>query len=204
MRRTLALTIWAIGLFLLAAAPAALAQTPDPNPFVPADPERQPIGMAQLTGATGGPLSFPIFALSNGVQHTGATGAGGGGGAGRTTFDQVAVLKAIDATTARLWQVVATGQQLPRAEIALCAPGVNCDFVNAGSGPSPNAYLVYTLEDVTVIGLTTGGAPGRALGERDPFAGALAERVTFAFTKITVRAEGAPAVCWDIRQNRTC
>jgi hypothetical protein len=129
----------------LAAAPAAEAQTPPRGPL--AAPADQPVGMVRVAGPTGGPITFPIFGVSAGVQQLGTTGTGTG--AGRANFADVAVIKAIDAATPPLWVAAIQGRHLMRVDIAVCRAGADRALPAAGA-PSPNAYLVYSLEDALI------------------------------------------------------
>ena len=198
MRPTGGLSLRALSLVvllaaLLGAASVAAAQTPPRGPRAPL-PAEQPVGMARLTGLPGGPLSFPVYGVAVGVERPTDVVAGAGAATGRARFADVALAKALDAATPQLWAAVAEGRRLSRVELALCPPAASCDFT-AGGTPSPDAYLVYTLEDALITGLDDGGAPA---------GGALGEQVTFAYERLTVRAAGSPPVCWDRTAGRTC
>ena len=177
----------------LAAAPAAEAQTPPRGPL--AAPADQPVGMVRVAGPTGGPITFPIFGVSAGVQQLGTTGTGTGTGtgAGRANFADVAVIKAIGAATPPLWVAAIQGRHLMRVDIAICRAGADCAVTAAGA-PSPNAYLVYSLEDALISSVQDGG---------EPIGGTLSEVVSFAFGQFTVRA-GMQTACWDLIRNVTC
>jgi type VI secretion system secreted protein Hcp len=115
-------------------------------------------------------------------------GGGGGGGAGRVSFQDLTVTKAVDAATPPLFAAAASGQQLRDAVLTVVA-----------SGAQPEAYLRYCLRDVTVASLKQEGTRS----ERP------VETVTFRYSQFAVAygrqaADGSRTFVtqgWDLIRN---
>jgi type VI protein secretion system component Hcp len=104
----------------------------------------------------------PIYSFSWGVTNP-ATFLGGGG-AGKPTFSDVSVTRALDAVSTKLTLHVATGKHLKEVEI---------DLVDAATN-MPLGH--YVLKDVLITSLSTGNAQ---------------EAVAFNFRKMTIKIGGA-------------
>ena len=129
-----------------------------------------------------------VSAFSWGMTNPAAPGGGGGGGgAGRVSFQDLTVTKAVDAASPPLFAAAATGQHVRDAVLTVVA-----------SGARPEAYLRYCLRDVTVASLKQEGT-----GERP------VETVTFRYAQFAIAygrqaADGSRTFVtqgWDLIQN---
>lgn len=130
--------------------------------------------------------SSSLYAVSFAVTNTGAP-IGGGGGAGKAQFQDISVLKPVDALSPKLLLATAQGRVFPKATIE----------VFGGSGAPP--VLTWELTDVMVSSL------GFNAGGEVP-----CDAVTLGFRKVCSSYEGLDAggkpvmvkECWDIAQNK--
>ena len=107
-----------------------------------------------------------VSAFSWGMTNPAAPGGGGGGGgAGRVSFQDLTVTKAVDAASPPLFAATATGQQVRNAVLTVVS-----------SGDAPEAYLRYCLGDVTVASFKQEGT-----GSQRPV-----ETVTFRYAQFAV------------------
>jgi type VI protein secretion system component Hcp len=188
---------------MLRASPATHAQPGSPGAGQAAGLQQQPIGMVRIPdiGAGGADVTFPIVEVQIGVENSTTIGSSSGGaGAGRAQLTEIALTKAVDAASPRLWELAFRGEALPQVEVVLCRVGQDCAFT--ARGVSDNAYLVYTLNLVFLAGVADGGG---LIG------GVVAERLTLAVGRITVAGGRPPAgvrpeppICWDIPTNGAC
>lgn len=130
-----------------------------------------------------------VSAFSWGMTNPAAPGGGGGGGgAGRVSFQDLTVTKAVDAASPPLFAAAATGQHVRDAVLTVAA-----------SGDRPDAYLRYCLRDVTVASLKEEGT-----GSERPV-----ETVTFRYAQFAVAygrqaADGSRTFLtqgWDLIRN---
>jgi type VI secretion system secreted protein Hcp len=77
-----------------------------------------------------------------GWSVTNPAAPGGGGGAGRVSFQELSVTKAVDAASPPLFAAVAAGRHVRDAVLTVVT-----------AGERPEAYLRYCLRDVTVASL---------------------------------------------------
>jgi type VI protein secretion system component Hcp len=184
--------IAALGLFLLtllaSAAPPAVAQTPPTRPAKPTPRiNQQPIGNLRLTvdGPAGAGLApIPLVGFAIEVSQPATIGsATGGAGAGKVIFNEAVVVKQIDATTPRLFELLAGGAAIQSAEINLCQSGSDCT--------SMTALVSYTLRTAFLTDLSdTGGAPST-------------EELSFAYGALSIRA-GQVTACRNRDENAAC
>ena len=107
---------------------------------------REPAGRLVLPGITGdgpqGTIEVRGLAWSNLLSGDAATGGGAGG---KVQWGDMIVSKAPDRSSAQLWKLAATGQQLATAKLELVAPGAQAP------------YATYSLKAVKVAGFSTLG-----------------------------------------------
>ena len=130
-----------------------------------------------------------VSAFSWGMTNPAAPGGGGGGGsAGRVSFQDLTVTKAVDAASPPLFAATATGQQVRNAVLTVVS-----------SGDAPEAYLRYCLGDVTVASFKQEGT-----GSQRPV-----ETVTFRYAQFALAygrqaADGSRTFVtegWDLIRN---
>jgi type VI secretion system secreted protein Hcp len=80
-----------------------------------------------------------VTAFTWGITTSNSPAGGGGAGTGRTTFDDLAVIKAVDAASPPLFAAAAAGRHVSDATLTVVTSGAN-----------PAAYLRYCLHDLTV------------------------------------------------------
>ena len=115
-------------------------------------------------------------------------GGGGGGGAGRVSFRDLTVTKAVDAASPSLFAAAATGRHLRDGVLTVVA-----------SGARQEAYLRYCLRDVAVASLKQEGTES----------GRPVETVTFRYGQFSVAygrqaADGSRTFVtqgWDLVRN---
>jgi len=131
----------------------------------------------------------PLYAVSFSVANAGSPIGGGGGGAGKAQFQDMSVLKPVDALSPKLLLSTAQGRVFPKATIEV--------FGDGGSGAPP--VLTWELTEVIVSSLGF-----NAEGE------APCDAVTLGFRKVCSSYEGLDAggkpvtvkECWDVEQNK--
>jgi type VI secretion system secreted protein Hcp len=108
-----------------------------------------------------------IFDFHWTVAQPRAAAASGGGATTteRAHFGDLSVYKAVDKSTPELAQACASGRHLPKAIFQVCR-----------AGGETQKYLEYTLHDVVITSVRTGG---RGYGERVPL-----EEVSLSYGKI--------------------
>jgi type VI protein secretion system component Hcp len=108
---------------------------------------REPVGRLVLPGIVGdgpqGAIEVRSLAWSNVLSGDAATG---GGATAKVQWGDMVVAKAPDRSSAQLWKLAATGQQLATAKLELVAP--------AAQAP----YATYSLKAVRVASFSTLGA----------------------------------------------
>jgi type VI secretion system secreted protein Hcp len=136
------------------------------------------------------PGTIDVLAWSWGASNAGTFQQGTGGGAGKANFQDMAVTKYVDKSTADLLYACASGKHIAKASLIVRKAGEN-----------PLEYLVYTLEKILVSSVSTGGSGGE---ER------LTENISLNFSKVKVEyktqtATGGGAAggtfTWDIAAN---
>lgn len=132
-----------------------------------------------------------LLSWSVGVTNSGGGHAGGGGGAGRATFSDLAVTKAVDQATPALFRLAATGQHVENAVLTRRTTDID-----------PEDFLVIFLEDVTVTSFLVADARS----EDKPV-----ENVGLAYGRLRVEVHGQDPrgqnvelgrFGWDVRENR--
>lgn len=94
--------------------------------------------------------SSPVLAYSWGVSNTGSMHNGGGGSTGRSSFQDISLTRAMDATSPGLVRSASTGRHHDEATLSI----VNGPFTAS-----------YCLRDVLVTSISQGGSAGEALTE---------------------------------------
>jgi type VI secretion system secreted protein Hcp len=134
--------------------------------------------------------AIDVLAWSWGTSNSGTFHAGSGGGAGKANFQDLAVTKYVDKSSADLLYACASGKHIAKASLIV-----------RKAGEQPLEYLVYTLEKILVSSVSTGGSGGE---ER------LTENLTLNFAKVKVeyKIQGATGggtqggtFTWDIAAN---
>lgn len=105
-----------------------------------------------------------ILAYSWGLSQSGSFHQGGGGGAGKANFQDISITKWIDKSSATLMLYCANGDHFSKASLVV-----------RKAGKKPLEYIKFTLENVLVTSVSTGGSGGE---ER------LTENVTLNFEKV--------------------
>ena len=108
-----------------------------------------------------------VLSWSWGATQSGSFHTGGGGGVGKVNVQDISVTKYIDKSTPKLFQTLATGEHIRFAELSVV------DSKYSGN----ETYLKYTLENVLITSVSTGGSGGE---DR------LTENISLNFEKIKV------------------
>ena len=92
-----------------------------------------------------------ILSFSHGLaQDVGGSRSGGGAAsAGRVDMSDFTIVKELDSASPLLHLQCCNGKHVPKVEIDLCR-----------SGESKNLFMKYTLEDVLITQVSSGGASG--------------------------------------------
>src|SRR6476659_218327 len=104
-----------------------------------------------------------VLSFSWGVANTGPTGSGGGSGAGKSIFQDLAIVHGIDKATPELLKACATGLHIKDATIT-----------HRKAGKGQQEFLIIRLNDVTITAVSHAGA------EDQPYA----ESVSLKFAKV--------------------
>lgn len=131
-----------------------------------------------------------ILAWSWGMSQSGTTHTGGGGGAGKANFQDISFTKYVDSSTNALMAALAKGSHIDK-----------CEMIVRKAGEGQNKYIHFTLEEVIVTSISTGGSGGE---DR------LTENVTLNFGKVTFAytpqdskgtVAGDKTFMWNIAEN---
>lgn len=131
-----------------------------------------------------------VLAWSFGVSQSGSTHMGGGSGAGKASFQDLSVTKWIDKASMPLMLFCANGKHISEA----------CLVVRK-AGEKPLEYYKFTMKDLIVSSVSTGGSGGE---DR------LTENVSLNFSDIKVEykeqtktgsGEAAKQFVWNIAKN---
>src|SRR5450631_3919887 len=131
-----------------------------------------------------------VLAWSWGMSNSGTFQQGTGGGSGKANFQDIAVTKYVDKSTADLIYACASGKHIAKGSL---------DVRKAGE--QPLEYLVYSLEKILVSSVSTGGSGGEEQ---------LTENISLNFSKVKVEyktqdatGKAAPGgtFTWDIAAN---
>ena len=132
-----------------------------------------------------------VLAWGWGMTQSGSAHIGGGGGSGKVDVHDLSFTKFIDKSSPDLMLACCSGKHYNDAKLTIRKAGEN-----------PLEYLIITMQDVLVAGITTGGSGGE---DR------LTENVRLNFAKVKVDyteqtqtgAAGAkPKMGWDIEANK--
>jgi len=132
-----------------------------------------------------------VLAWGWGMDQSGSAHVGGGMGSGKVNVHDMAFTKYIDKASPDLMLSCCSGKHYTEAKLTVRKAGEN-----------PLEYLIITMQDVIIAGITTGGSGG---DDR------LTENVRLNFAKVKVDyteqtqggAAGAkPKMAWDIEANK--
>jgi type VI secretion system secreted protein Hcp len=132
-----------------------------------------------------------VLAWGWGMTQSGSAHIGGGGGSGKVDVHDLSFTKFIDKSSPDLMLACCSGKHFTDAKLTVRKAGEN-----------PLEYIIITMTDVLVAGITTGGSGGE---DR------LTENVRLNFAKVKVDyteqtqsgAAGAkPKMGWDIEANK--
>ena len=104
-----------------------------------------------------------VLAWSWGMGNAGSASSGPGTGTGKVRVQNISLTKYIDLATEKLWLSCANGKHFDSATLTM-----------RKSGENPLEYLVFTMEQVMVTSVSTGGGGGE---ER------ITENITLDFAK---------------------
>jgi type VI secretion system secreted protein Hcp len=131
-----------------------------------------------------------VLAWSWGASNSGTTHILSGSGSGKASFQDISLTKYIDAASPDLMKSTAKGTHHPEAKLII-----------RKAGDTPLDYLTYTLKDVIITSISTGGSGGE---DR------LTENVTLNFGAFEMvyntqaadgtKVDGTP-LKWDIAAN---
>jgi type VI secretion system secreted protein Hcp len=104
-----------------------------------------------------------VLSFSWGVMNAGVIASGSGASAGKATFQDLAIVHAIDKASPGLLRACATGAHLKEATIT-----------HRKAGKGQQEYLIVKMNDVIITGVTHAGSGGQAGSET----------VSLAFAKV--------------------
>ncbi len=90
-----------------------------------------------------------ILAWSFGVSNSGTTHMGTGSGAGKANFQDISITKFVDKSSPVLMQHSILGKHITKGKL----------YVRKAGG-KPLEYIVYSLNDIIVTSVSTGGSGG--------------------------------------------
>ena len=132
-----------------------------------------------------------VLAWCWGASNSGTAHTGGGSGAGKVNVQDLSLTKYVDAASADLYKACCDGKHFAKATLHVCK-----------AGGEQLEYITFTLEQVMVTSISTGGSGGE---DR------LTENVTLNFAKVKFKytvqgdkgAAGAnPEMGWDVGANK--
>lgn len=132
-----------------------------------------------------------VESWSWGETNAGSHAGGGGGGAGKVNFSDLSFTKALDKSTPKLMEAIATGKHIAEAKLTL-----------RKAGEDPHVYLVITMTDVLVTSYQVSGSEG---DDRPT------EQLSLNFAKVQVDyfLQGADGTTgekvsfgWDLKKNK--
>ena len=107
-----------------------------------------------------------IHSWAWGVNQSGSMANGGGGGTGKATFQDLRFTHSFDSASPNLFRACAKGEHIKEAKLTM-----------RKAGTTPQEYLIVTMNDVIVTGVTPNGN-----GHDD----GLLENVTLQFAKVGI------------------
>ena len=131
-----------------------------------------------------------ILAWSWGMSQSGTSHTGGGGGAGKASFQDISITKYVDSASNALMTALAKGSHIPEVTLLV-----------RKAGEGQQKYIHFTLKQVMVTSLSTGGSGGE---DR------LTENVTLNFAEVKFAytpqdskgtVAGDKIFAWNIAQN---
>lgn len=90
-----------------------------------------------------------VLAWSWGISQSGTTHLGGGSGAGKASFQDISVTSYYEKSTPHVMTKCATGDHIPEATLTV-----------RKAGGKQVEYIIYTLKDIIVTSVSTGGSGG--------------------------------------------
>jgi type VI secretion system secreted protein Hcp len=107
------------------------------------------------------PDEIEVLSFSWGLTHSGPVGHGAGAGAGKATFQDLAFVHHVDRASPLLMKACATGEHIPDATITV-----------RRAGASPQDYLIITMSDVVITGVSMSVDEAAATAEQVTLSGA--------------------------------
>jgi type VI secretion system secreted protein Hcp len=104
-----------------------------------------------------------VLSFSWGVTNAGGVASGSGGGAGKAAFQDLSIVHTLDKASPKLLEACATGTHLKEATIT-----------HRKAGKGQQEFLIVTLNDIIITGVTHGGTSAQPASET----------VTLAFAKV--------------------
>ncbi len=89
-----------------------------------------------------------VMSWSWGVSQSGTMSSGGGGGTGKSSFSDLTFTHAFDKASPNFLKACATGEHIKEAKLTVR---------KSGSGKSPQDFLIVTMSDVIITGVTPSG-----------------------------------------------
>ena len=131
-----------------------------------------------------------VIAWSWGMSNSGSAHVGGGAGSGKVNVQDLSVTKWVDSASCDLMKACCNGKHFDTATLIV-----------RKAGEKPLEYITITMNEVMVVGVSTGGSGG---GDR------LTENVTLNFAKVKVEYKeqdkaganaASPNMEWSIQEN---
>jgi type VI secretion system secreted protein Hcp len=134
-----------------------------------------------------------VLAWSWGMANTGTTHLGSGGGAGKVNVQDMSLTKYVDKASPVLMLHCCQGTHIPEGKL----------IIRKAGGKNPLEYMVFTIKDIIVTNVSTGGSANQAE--------ILTENVTLNFREFKYEyseqkpdGSGAPAItaAYNIGKNQ--
>ena len=131
-----------------------------------------------------------VLAWSWGASNSGTTHILSGSGSGKASFQDISLTKYIDAASPDLMKSTAKGTHHTEAKLIV-----------RKAGDTPLDYLTYTLKDVIITSLSTGGSGGEDRLTENVTLNFGAFEMVYALQETTGAKGTAPDCKWDIAAN---
>lgn len=142
-----------------------------------------------------------VLSYSTGVEQQGGIhSAGGASTAGRANFQDVSIVKYLDASTPKLQKYCAQGEHIAKGELQLCQ-----------ATKDKHPYMKYILTDVVISSVRPQGKGNIIKAEGNTESGLPTEEVAMRFAKIEweytpMNEKGQPQAAqkanWDLKANK--
>jgi type VI secretion system secreted protein Hcp len=131
-----------------------------------------------------------VLAWSWGASQSGTTHMGSGSGAGKASFQDIAITKYVDKSSPELLLAVANGKHFTEGTLTV-----------RKAGEKPLEYMVYTLKDIIISSLSTGGSGGEDRLTENVTLNFGAFKFQYVEQTVTGGTGDKPEVGWDIAAN---